>query len=114
MEISSQRLQIEFNPLSLLESEKYKLGLLVALGILESLAVYPPCLRTVRNGLGTFWMVRATTKPCTFIENWKIQLSEDACRFSVTLSYQTILLILWIVAWSFPRSLENYEKQEGF
>ena len=54
MEISRQRLQIEFNPLSLLESEKYKLGLLVALGILESLAVYPPCLRTVRNGLGTF------------------------------------------------------------
>ena len=42
---------MEFNPLSLLESEKFKLGLIVALGILGSLAIYPPCLRTVRNGL---------------------------------------------------------------
>ena len=56
MEISRQRLQMEFNPPSLLESEKYKFWLLVALGILESLAVYPPGLIAVyglkiRHGL---------------------------------------------------------------
>ena len=57
----------------------------------------------------SFWLAEDTEKQQTLLEVYVIQLSNDVCSFSVTLSDQKLLANLFVRIVSIPRSFDNFE-----
>ena len=60
-------------------------------------------------GAYNFWLAEDTEKQQTLLESYMIQLSNDACSFSLTLSDQKLLANLFVRIVSIPRSFDNFE-----
>ena len=57
----------------------------------------------------SFWLAEDTEKQQTLLESYMIQLSNDACSFSLTLSDQKLIANLFVTIVSIPRGFDNFE-----